>query len=62
MEKTLTIKLDTEPNEDIRMTVASAAQCGLINTTRVSSFLLPKQVKGLGWKVKWARAAYFTSR
>ena len=52
MEKSLVIKLDSQPKKDIRTTAADAARFGLIDTDQPGSVLKPGQVKGVGWKVR----------
>jgi hypothetical protein len=47
----LIIKLDTKPNMEFRISRENALKYGLIEAG-ASGFLTPKQLKGLGWKVK----------
>jgi hypothetical protein len=52
MEKSLVIKLDSQPKKDIRAAAADAARFGLIDTDQPGAVLKPGQVKGVGWKVR----------
>jgi hypothetical protein len=52
MERFLTIKLDSKPKLDFRITAGDAASFGLIDTAQPSAVLRPGQVKGVGWKVR----------
>jgi len=54
MEKSLVIKLDSQPKKDIRAAAADAARFGLIDTDQPGAVLKPGQVKGVGWKVRLA--------
>jgi hypothetical protein len=52
MEKILTLKLDSKPKLDIRMTTTDAARFGLLGTDQPSGVITPGKIKGVGWKVK----------
>lgn len=51
-ERYLTIKLDSKPKLDFRITTRDAARFGLTDTAQPSAVLTPGQVNGLGWKVR----------
>ena len=51
-ERFLTIKLDSKPKLDFRITAMNAARFGLIDTDQPSAVITPGKVKGLGWKVR----------
>ena len=52
MEKYLSIKLDSKPKLDFRVTNIDASRFGLIDTAQPSAVLTPGKIKGLGWKVR----------
>jgi hypothetical protein len=51
-ERFLTIKLDSKPKLDFRITARDAARFGLTDTSQPSAVLTPGQVNGVGWKVR----------
>ncbi|OGP70661.1 MAG: hypothetical protein A2Z73_06440 [Deltaproteobacteria bacterium RBG_13_60_28] len=51
-EKYLSIKLDSKPKLDFRITARDAARFGLTDTAQPSAVITPGKIKGVGWKVR----------
>jgi hypothetical protein len=51
-ERFVTIKLDTKPHIEFRLSSDDAVRYGLIDAGSTSQVVLPKHNKGLGWTVK----------
>ncbi len=52
MEKYLSIKLDSKPRLDFRVTSRDAVSFHLIDTAQPAAVLSPGKLKGQGWKVR----------
>lgn len=52
MEKYVSIKLDSKPKLDFRVTAKDAVTFHLIATDQPSAVLAPGKLKGQGWKVR----------
>lgn len=52
MEKYLSIKLDSKPKFDFRVSSKDAVSFHLLDTNQPSAVLAPGKLKGQGWKVR----------
>lgn len=51
-QKYLSIKLDSNPKMDFRVTAADAVRFHLLDTDQPSAVMAPGRLKGQGWKVR----------